>query len=119
MIKFQTRRMPGLNEYISAERANRLKAAAMKKQWTDIVCWTAASCMERFEKPVKIRYHFYEKDRRRDKDNVSAFAHKVVQDGLVKAKVIPGDGWAWVTGWTDEFSVDPENPRVEITVEEV
>jgi hypothetical protein len=56
-----------------------------------------------------------EKDRRRDKDNVAS-ARKFVLDGLVLAKVLNGDGWRWIDGWWDRFSVNPDRPGVGVTI---
>ena len=69
--------------------------------------------------PIEITYKFYEINRKRDLDNISAFAHKVIQDALVKAGTIENDGWKHIKGFTDEFYVDSENPRIEITLKEV
>ena len=55
--------MPSLNDYISAERANRYKAAAMKKRETARV--RAAAMQQRaprFERRVTVRTTFYEPD---------------------------------------------------------
>lgn len=106
--------MPGLNDYIDAERSNRFKAAAMKKEWTERVAWCAAG--KRASGPVHLTYRFYEPNKKRDKDNISGFAHKVIQDGLVSAGVIGNDGWAWVEGFEDFFDIDAKRPRVEVLV---
>jgi Holliday junction resolvase RusA-like endonuclease len=71
------------------------------------------------QKPIEITYKFYEINRKRDLDNISAFAHKVIQDALVKAGTIENDGWKHIRGFSDEFYVDSENPRIEITLREV
>ena len=68
---------------------------------------------------MRLHYHFYEPNKRRDLDNISAFAHKVIQDALVKCKVLNNDGWKEITGYTDSFSCDKENPRIEVVLEEV
>lgn len=113
-------RMPGLNEYIAAERTNRYKAAALKREWTERVTWAAVEAFKgrRYQRAVYIRYRYFEANRRRDKDNVAGFVHKVVQDGLVKAAVIDDDGWRGVAGWADLFYVDADDPRIEIEIEE-
>ena len=66
-----------------------------------------------------MRYRWYEKDRRRDLDNVSSFGRKVIQDALVQTHVIKNDGWKEITGFSDEFFVDADNPRIEVEIEEV
>lgn len=58
-----------------------------------------------------IRYRWIEKDRRRDKDNIS-FAKKFIQDALIDAQILPDDGWKWIEGFEDHFAVDRKNPRM-------
>lgn len=53
---------------------------------------------------------------RRDLDNISSFGRKVIQDALVNAAVLKGDGWKHVVGFSDRFEVDKENPRIEVRI---
>lgn len=112
--------LPGLNEYIDAERAvkGKYKAAAMKKQAENVIGYMVKTQLRgaRFVRPVIIHYRWIEPNRRRDKDNV-AFAKKFIQDSLVHAGVLVNDGWNQIEGFTDDFAVDPKNPRVEVTIE--
>lgn len=106
---------PGLNDYINAERSHRQKAAKMKKEYQDAVMLCIRSQrLPTFDGPVYMYYTWVEKDRRRDKDNIAAFGRKVIQDALVKAGVLKNDGWANITGFSDAFSVDKGEPRVEV-----
>ena len=107
-------RFPSLNEYIDAERTNRFKAAAMKRKYTDAVV-EAANNMPAFLDPVHVTFNWYERDKRRDPDNV-AFAKKFIFDGLVKAGVIKNDTHRWVLGFDDNFFIDPDRPRVVVTL---
>lgn len=112
--------LPGLNEYISAERGNRYAAAKMKRNAQELIGWSIRNDLGviSIDRPVQIKYRWFEKNRRRDKDNI-AFARKFIQDALVECGVLPGDGWAWIEGFSDEFAVDPRLPRVEVEIEEV
>lgn len=107
-------RLPGLNEYIDANRRHAQKGATMKREAQEIVHWSILSQLRRcrFTGPVFLLFTFYEKDRRRDHDNVSSFARKVIQDALVEAGVLAGDGWDHVGGYLDRFEVDAKNPRI-------
>ncbi len=111
-------RLPGLNDYIEAERTHRLKAAGMKANCERLIraCIRKQLGTVQLTPPVWISYRFIEPDRRRDKDNISGFAHKVIQDSLVKAKIIPNDGWNQIAGYKDEFDTDAKNPRIEVEV---
>ena len=107
-------RLPGLNEYTKACRTSPHTGNEMKRQAQDMVMWYILQQMRghRFTKPVFILFSFYEQDRRRDRDNISSFARKVIQDALVKCGNLQDDGWDYVTGYMDRFYVDKENPRI-------
>lgn len=66
-----------------------------------------------------MQYIWFEKDRPRDKDNVSSMGRKIIQDAMVKAGILSNDGGAEIDSVEDRFEVDKKNPRVEITIEEV
>lgn len=106
-------RLPSLNDYIRAERSGYHAANNMKQECQQQII-SAARCarLRRIKKPVYIVYTFFEKNRRRDKDNVAGVAHKFVQDGLVQAGILSGDGWDYVTGFQDNFYIDGKNPRI-------
>ncbi len=110
-----------LNDYIAAERTNRHKGAKMKASNEDIVIIGIRQCMRgvRIEKPVFMEYTWVEPNKRRDKDNISSFGRKVIQDALVSAGVLKDDGWKYVVGFSDRFEVDRENPRIEVLIKEI
>lgn len=111
--------LPGLNEYINAERTNRYKGAEMKRRAESIVLHAARSLGKwRAEQPVYMVYHWYCADRRRDKDNISSFGRKVIQDALVRAKILQNDGWKDIIGFEDRFCIDRKNPRIVVEIEE-
>lgn len=112
--------LPNLNDYITAERSNRYKAASMKKQCESIVRHACRSLGKwQAEKPVYMIYRWYEPNKRRDKDNISSFGRKIIQDALVKAKVLKNDGWNDIIGFEDKFHVDKKNPRIVVEIMEV
>lgn len=112
--------LPNLNDYIAAERTNRHKGAKMKADNGNIVAAAIRQCMRgvRIEKPVQMIYTWYEPNKRRDKDNISSFGRKVIQDALVQCGVLQDDGWKHVIGFSDRFEVDKENPRIEVLIRE-
>ena len=65
--------------------------------------------------PVHITYEWYSPDQRKDLDNV-AFAKKSINDGLVAAGVLDGDGRRHISGFTDRFFIDRERSRIEVTI---
>ena len=113
-------RLPGLNEYIDAERLNRYRAANLKAESEQLVLiyakrdlrgWAASG-------PVYMRYIWIEPNTRRDKDNISGYGRKVIQDALVKGGFLAGDGWKHIIGFSDEFGVDRARPRIEVEIYE-
>lgn len=109
--------LPGLNDYIEAERSHRQKGAALKRKCQrDIATVLKKQVKGPLREPVVMRYTWVEKDRRRDKDNVSSFGRKIIQDTLVSMNALRNDGWANIAGFSDEFRVDKKRPRVEIEI---
>lgn len=121
MVKFTIRgRLPGLNEYITAERTSRYKGAEMKRQSEAAVLHAARSLGKwRADGKVHMVYRWYEENQRRDKDNVSSFGRKVIQDALVRGKYLTNDGWKDIADFEDRFAVDRKNPRIEVEIWEV
>lgn len=119
---------PSLNEYISAER-QRLggrgrfltKGAIMKQQWQrDISVYIRKDLRGvKIDKPVIIHYQYYEENKKRDIGNIHAPFQKFCEDALQDCGVIANDNQKCVVGFTAHFKVDKENPRIEVTLEEV
>lgn len=111
--------LPGANDYIAAERANRHKAAKMKRDAQSYIAWYIKRDLRgvRIKRPVVLSYTWWEKDRRRDKDNI-AFAKKFIQDALVQQGVILDDGWSEIQGFSDDFKVDKTRARIEVRIRE-
>ena len=114
-------KLHNLNDYISAERSNRYVGAQMKKADQSIIIHYAKKQLRgiSIEKPVFMEYTWIEPNKRRDKDNISSFGRKVIQDALVDAAILKGDGWKHVVGFADRFEVDKDNPRIEVKIREV
>lgn len=114
-------RLPGLNEVIAAAkgRGGRGHAYAKMKRELGELVWARAK-EQRLEPMKRVRLHFLwvEKDRRRDPDNVSSAGRKFILDGLVKAGILPGDGWSAIESWSDSFAVDAKH-GVAVTLLEV
>lgn len=50
--------LPGLNEYIAAERTNRYKAAAMKREAESLVLWAAKQYLRGWKARGPVREEF-------------------------------------------------------------
>jgi len=127
-IPTDRKKLPSLNEYIAAERVRiggkgtkfLTKGAIMKRDWQSYISLFIRKDLRgvRIEKPVLIHYRYFEADRRRDLGNIHAPCQKFVEDALQDCHVIANDNQKCVVGFTANFNVDRENPRVEIVLEE-
>lgn len=114
-------RLDNLNDFIRADKASRYKGGEMKKQNESIVSVYIRKCLRdvNINKKVFMEYLWVEKNKRRDLDNISSFGRKVIQDALVNCHVLKNDGWEQICGFSDDFRVDAENPRIEVLIREV
>ena len=83
-------RLPSLNQYINECRKNRYAGAKMKKNIEADIGWYINK-LPRYEKPIKIHFHWVEENKKRDLDNV-CFAKKFISSELsifIGAKCTP------------------------------
>ncbi len=106
-----------LNSYIRLERTNRIMAAKAKRDETFLV---ASECriqkLPKLDKINKITFVWKHRNKRKDFDNVE-FSQKFVRDGMVKAGVVPTDGWKHMPPRTlHKHEVDKDNPGVVVII---
>lgn len=120
--------LPNLNDYIAADRILVRNAGHCFSKGNELKQRTQKGVQKAIRRdighlvikcPIKIIYRFYEPNKRRDKDNVAAFAMKVIQDALVKEKIIKNDGWREIESFECLFDVDKNNPRIEVELQEL
>lgn len=111
-------RLTGLNDYVDAcrKRAN-MGGRVKHQQQAKVEQAIREAGLKPMSAPVDVRITWYERDRRRDKDNVR-FAVKFILDALVAEKVIENDNWEWVRAIADEYRVDKSDPRIHVLIEE-
>lgn len=122
-------RLPDLNDYLQAERVSRrtpngklfTRGAEMKKKWQKYIIVFIRKDLKgvKITKPVIIHYHYYEPNARRDYGNIHAVAQKFVEDALQITKVLVNDNQKYVKGFTADFDIDVDEPRIEVEIEEV
>lgn len=112
-------RLPCMNDLIAANRLNKYAGAGVKKktQRQIILILQPQVQGQRFTEKVNIRIEYYEKDMRRDEDNVMSAA-KFILDALQDMDFILNDSRKYVH-LTQEVFTDRDNPRIEIEVNEV
>ena len=110
-------RFPGLNEYVKACRSGAYAGSSMISKSEKVIMGELfRQYKDILIPPVTLCYTFYEPNERRDKDNISAFFHKVFQDSLVKSGMLENDGWKYIEAFHDYFEVDKVEPRIEIKI---
>lgn len=109
--------LPDLNTYVNTNRANRYVGAQIKKDANLLVRISARKFLNnlKIEVPVYIEYHWYCKNKMKDKDNV-CFAKKFINDGLQDAGVLLQDNWKAIIGFSDHFYLDKNEPRIEVVL---
>ena len=114
-------RLEGLNEYTAANRTNPYKGGKVKKDCEYTIIWCIRQQLKglHIQCPVLIYYQFYEKDRRRDGDNILSCAAKFVQDSLVKTGVLPDDNQKYIPNFYHDIQVDNKEPRIEVIITEL
>lgn len=104
-------KLPSLNEYINKCRSNPHAGAAMKKKSEEVVKKyireaVAAGTLHAVTGKVSVHFKLVDGNARRDLDNVSSYAHKVILDALVQEEIIPNDNREYIGGLSDEFAID-------------
>lgn len=118
--------LPGFNELIAAATLQGRRVAAgkggwtdgtyarLKGEWTEAVANIARGTLKPRGGPVCVTLLILAPDRRHDPSNLRAAAVKLIEDGLVEAKIIGGDGWSYVLDGREFVDVDPEAPGVAV-----
>lgn len=109
-------KLPSLNEYIRACRSNKYVGAKFKKQIEEDISWFLLQ-MPKYNKPIKIHFHWVEGNKRRDLDNV-CFAKKFILDTMVKLGKLKDDNRNYVYAFTDTFEYGKQT-KVILEIEEV
>lgn len=109
-------KLPSCNEYINECRRNKYAGAKMKKEIDKIIGYYLIK-LPKFEKPVKIHFHWVEGNKRRDLDGI-CFAKKFILDAMVKMNKLKDDNRKYVTAFTDTFEY-ADKSKVILEIEEV
>jgi len=115
-------RLPGLNDFKSSARGRPWWACQKAKQEAmNRVMWDLRRFqVPHFVVPVTIRIREVEPNARRDRDNVSGGASKVILDAMKHLGIIKNDSRKWVLDCRhDTTQIDKKNPRIEVEIEEV
>lgn len=108
-------KLPSCNEYILACRNNKYLASKLKKDTENKIIYEfreqkvkrLVNKYNKDQKPYFITFKWYEKTKRRDKDNIS-FSKKFILDALQKDNIIKNDNNNYITGFKDLFYYDKD-----------
>lgn len=114
-------RLPGLNDILAAARITKgrwNKYANMKKQYGLELCLLIKQQeLQPIHSMIDIEFHWYEKSKKRDKDNIAA-GKKFILDALVDSGILGGDDWRYINSFSDYFHIDSDRVEVIITITE-
>lgn len=113
-----TGRLPGYNELKARcwQEAARRKHDAMR----EVQIAAMAAKIRPIRKKITVTIRCFEPNARRDVDNVTAGAGKVILDALQEIGVLAGDGRKYVEQVIyEQVEIDRKNPRVEVEMGEV
>ena len=116
-------RLPSLNEYVYAERSSRMKGARLKKDTERLIklyiarAHTLGTLNKVSSYPINVSIRWYEKDSRRDADNVF-FAVKFILDSLVSYGIIKDDSRKYIKTIDNVIATDKDLPRIEVYINE-
>lgn len=107
---------PTLNEQIALARTHWSESASAKKQHCKKIAAAAKAQLLPFSSgPIYVLFEWKVKSFARDADNVSAAA-KYLMDGLVDAKIIPGDNLVKVPGpWVHLFDRGSDTVKIHLS----
>jgi hypothetical protein len=106
----------GLNEFINiACKSPYARKTAKKEEEKLISFYIKHSKKEIKDYPVIIKIDYYEKDARRDFDNI-IFAQKFILDAFVKQGIIKNDSRRYIKKTDSNVFVDKKNPRIEVEI---
>lgn len=109
-------KLPALNDYIDACRANKYRGSRLKKS-TEQMIYVQTLELPKITKRVKFKFTWFEETKKRDPDNV-AFAKKFILDALQQNGKLQNDNATFVHGFEDHF-VYGDGQGVLIEIEEV
>jgi Holliday junction resolvase RusA-like endonuclease len=103
-----------LNEHDGANRSNKFKGAALKKEMTEIVRLQMLN-KPKINKPSIITFNWFYSSKC-DFDNIR-FGAKYILDGIVKAGVMPDDNQNWVKGFGGDYFTKCNKGEEKVIVE--
>lgn len=109
-------KLPTLNEYIRACRANKYHGAKLKRNAEQMI-YVQTLELPKITKRAKFKFTWFEENKKRDPDNV-CFAKKFILDALQQNGKLQNDNQQFVAGFEDHF-IYGDGQGILIEIEEV
>ncbi|QDH93407.1 RusA-like resolvase [Gordonia phage Sekhmet] len=102
------------------QRPDRHTKARLTREIRTTACWLAKSAKlaPLGESAVTATCTWFVPDRRKRDVGSLTLTAKAAIDGLVDAGILPADDWTVVTEERYRIRLDPQHPRIELTLEE-
>ena len=115
-------KLPSLNDYTAACRANKYVGAKFKAEVEEVIGWSikqalTSKSLHKTNVAVLVRFEWHERTKKRDADNIAS-AKKFILDALVKNGVLVDDSRKYVKGFYDVI-VDDKTDFVKVELVEV
>ncbi len=110
-------RMPNLNDVIEKCKTHWSSYGVFKKKWAQTVTlYAREQQFPAIAEPAFFEFEFGEPNRRRDPDNFTGGAQKIIFDALQDAGLLKNDGWEQVLGISHTWRVVDTQAFVRLTV---
>lgn len=121
--KKATKCFPSLNNLLAQAEKSPYAYNSDKKKYMNIASISIRKGLRGWKASgrIQLNYRFYEPmdGHYRDYDNISASAHKIINDALVKCKVIQDDSPKHLAPSIDEFFYTKGTPKIEVFIKEL
>lgn len=109
-------KLPSLNDYTKWCRGNKFLANKRKQELEYFIALYLKE-MPRWDKPIKIHFHWIEGNKKRDLDNI-CFSKKFILDSMVKYGKLKDDNRNCVCAFTDTFEYG-NSTKVILEIDEI
>lgn len=116
----KNRILPDLNDTIRANASHWAKGGKLKKDCQYVLGIQARQQNKNklvFDKPCRVNFIFFEEDKKRDIDNVSAIGRKYILDTLQEVGILKNDNQAIVRELRDKFFIG--KPKIIVRIKEL
>jgi Holliday junction resolvase RusA-like endonuclease len=108
-------RLPNLNDITNSSRGNYHKANKQKQHAQEYISLFLPKCKVK-QYPVWVYVVYFERDKRRDVDNIAAGGNKVLMDAMKNHGLITDDSPKYIEQVISIVQYDKCNPRIEVII---